>query len=86
MASQELNNLDLLKSYISVFSSPEGEKVLNDLISRYMLRSSMHDNPTQVSFREGERNVVLQIIAALNLDAKTLRERGKDAKKAPATI
>ena len=51
-----------------------------------MLRSSMHDNPTQVSFREGERNVVLQIIAALNIDAKTLRERVKDAKKARATI
>ena len=68
-------DLDLLLTYRKVFSSEEGQQVLEDLKKRYMLRSSMNDNPQRTAFFEGERNVVLLILATLNVDDKTLKER-----------
>lgn len=68
-------DLDLLLAYRKVFGSEEGKQVLEDLKKRYLLRSSMHDNPQRTAFFEGERNVVLLILATINVDEKTLQER-----------
>jgi hypothetical protein len=46
-----------------------------------MLRSSMHDNPVVMAFREGERNVVLTILAALNIEENQINERIQNVKK-----
>lgn len=78
---RDKESLDVLIAYRQVFSTEQGEKVLNDLVKRFMLRSSMHDTPTVMAFREGERNIVLTILAALNIDENQLKERLQYVKK-----
>lgn len=77
---KDKEQLELLLAYRNVFGTATGEKVLNDLIKRYILRSSMHDNPTRIAFSEGERNVVLTILTALNINEDNLRERVNNVK------
>jgi hypothetical protein len=75
-------SLDLLLAYRNVFGTAQAEKVVNDLIKRYMLRSSMDDSPNRLAFHEGERNVVLFILTMLNIDEDKLRERVNNVKDA----
>lgn len=78
----EKEQLDLILAYKKTFESESGTKVLNDLIKRHMLKSSMNDNDSRVIFGEGERNVVLTILAILNITEDNLRERIANVKKA----
>lgn len=65
-----------LKAYHKVFSGPEGELVLSDLMkTHYMLGSTFDGDTTKIIFREGERNVVLRILKLLKMDAHLLQER-----------
>jgi len=79
--NQEQEGLDLILAYRQVFSTEQGKKVIDDLIKRFMLRSSMSLDPHQIAFQEGERNIVLMLLHTLNIDEEQLRERIKHAKK-----
>ncbi len=68
-------DLSLLIAYRATFSSESGQKVLADLTRRFQERSSMHDNPQRTAFMEGERNVLLTILAALKIDENQITER-----------
>lgn len=61
---------DLLDCYRHVFSTPEGEIVLNDILdAAYVNRSTVEkatDSPDLVMFREGARNLALYIMVRAN--------------------
>ena len=78
---RDKESLDTLIAYRQVFATEYGQKLLNDLTKRFMLRSSMSDNPVVMAFREGERNVVLTILAALNIDENEINERIQNVRK-----
>lgn len=55
------------EAYRHVFSTPEGEIVLADLMSMHYICKSIFespdDTPTMVAYREGGKNAVLRILA-----------------------
>lgn len=58
-----------LRDYQAVFLTPEGEKVLKDLMKRFgMLNSTAHDNPYTTYYCEGQRAVILHIIEKLKMN------------------
>lgn len=78
--------------YKSCFGTEAGKRVLLDLIRNHHMKSSTFDpaNLYQTVFSEGERNVVLRIMAKLNIDAQKLEQiitKGKisDASRQPST-
>ena len=75
--SKDTKGLDTLISYRATFNTEAGQKVLSDLIKRYMMRPSMSVRDADTFFMEGERNVVLMILKALEIDEKTIQERVK---------
>lgn len=58
---------DIRDSYEHIFSTPEGEIVLEDILNNaYVSKSTMEkavDAPQLVMFREGARNLALYILA-----------------------
>lgn len=84
LASQkrEQEGLDMIAAYRQVFSTPQGEKVLSDLIKRHVLRANFSENSNIMAFKEGERSVVLNILAALQIDENQLKERITNVRKA----
>ena len=65
--------------YQKVFAGPDGRAVLYDLISSSGMLTSNHDaNPNMALMREGQRNMVLRILAMMETDANQLLERIKE--------
>ncbi len=66
-------------AYKAVFTGPEGEMVLQDLMRTHWVGNTTFDegNPRKTIFREGERNVVLRILTLLQIDLKEYQERIK---------
>lgn len=69
-----------ISAYKHVFSGPEGELVLQDLMSTHFINMStfLDADPTKMIFREGERNVILRIFKMLKIDIKDMQERIKE--------
>jgi hypothetical protein len=66
----------VIKAYKNLFNSPEGMLVLGDLMQSHgMMSPSFRGDVNQAIFKEGERNVVLRILAILKVDETQLRER-----------
>lgn len=62
--------------YKAVFESEKGRKVLMDLMrNHYVLASTYDYDPTLTALREGERNVVLRILAMLKINVEELHKR-----------
>lgn len=62
--------------YKKVFGGPDGEWVLHDLMSEHgMLSTTLRKDGTIDIGKEGERLVVLRILAQLQVDVAALRER-----------
>lgn len=58
----------MLQAYATVFGSPLGQQVLDDLRrSCFMNRTSFVNDPYQSAFNEGMREVVLMIQRAIQL-------------------
>lgn len=66
-----------IMDYRITFGTPEGKRVLTDLADRHwMFRGTFGSEPLGNAFREGERNVVLDILRYLELkpaDMETVR-------------
>lgn len=74
--------VDTIAAYQSVFSTPEGERVLYDLIkSCHILHSTMDPNPNEMAYKEGERSVVLRILQTLGQDPAALIKRIEEGRK-----
>lgn len=64
-----------MQDYRTVFSTVEGKRVLNDLLMKHWLFGSTvteDANPNVMLVREGERNVILEIMRCLNLKPSDL--------------
>lgn len=61
-------------NYQQCFATPEGEKVIADLIDECgFIRSSMVDgDPYGTAFNEGKRQVIVDILNKLNTDPEKL--------------
>ena len=68
-----------VRAYQRVFNTPEGELVLQDLMKTHHFLGTTFDgdNVRKTIFREGERNVVLRILAILKMDVQHIQERIK---------
>lgn len=77
-----------VENYKQAFSSKAGKAVLLDLMQEhYMLKPTYQgtEDAIGIAFRDGQRNVVLRILATMNFDASELyvllRQGEEDAKK-----
>lgn len=68
--------------YKQLFNSPEGKVVLLDLMRvHYMITSTFDSDPALAAMREGERNVVLRILAMMKVDTAELFKQIEEAEK-----
>ncbi len=72
--------LGIASMYKEVFSTPAGEKVLQNLMKNFFVANPMvnarAENPTQLlEFREGQRSVVLSIMKTTGINLKNLQKR-----------
>lgn len=59
--------IELHKSYLRVFSTPDGRRVLQDLQSRgHAFASTFSTEPGRTQFNEGRRTMVLHVEHMLN--------------------
>lgn len=59
----------VLRAYQEVFKSPMGRKVLLDLMKNNWALETVFDlNPQKAAFFEGQRSVILRILATLKID------------------
>lgn len=74
--NQQARVITEVERYKKVFSGVDGEWVLHDLMEKHgMLRTSLRKDGTVDVALEGERRVVLRILALLQTDVAELRER-----------
>lgn len=67
------------EAYQSVFSGPVGLWVLHDLMQEHhILGTTLRSDGSVDTAKEGERLVVLRILAQLNINVAELRERIAD--------
>lgn len=64
-----------LNMYQRVFSGPEGQAVLYDMMKTHGMLSPHPADPHQMALKEGERLVVLRILTILKTDPKQVLER-----------
>lgn len=63
----------IVSQYQTTFNSPSGKAVLCDLAkSCFVTLSTIHADPLQMAFNEGQRNVVLKIQHILKIDHESL--------------
>lgn len=72
----------LLAAYRNVFNTPEGKIVFHDLMRRtHMVRSTFVSGDTHAAaFKEGERNVGMQILSFLNYRNEDIEALTQEAK------
>lgn len=64
-----------VRDYRIVFGSDEGQRVLRDLVARgWVLSGTLHENSHITAHREGERNMVLEIMRVLQLRPEDVRD------------
>ena len=70
----EDNEIALIEAYKHVFSTPQGDLILNDL----MINSNFYDakglDLDKVLYNEGKRSVILHIIQNMNMNFGRLKE------------
>ncbi|QDP62406.1 MAG: hypothetical protein GOVbin3393_14 [Prokaryotic dsDNA virus sp.] len=61
--AEQLNkeHTQLATDYLVTFSTPEGERVLQDLQAAYGDRISFSSDPYATAYKEGQRSVLLRI-------------------------
>ena len=67
-----------MTDYRNVFGSQQGERVLLNMMDRHYVRGptvNKNYNPHETFYKEGQRNVVLEILAKLKLDPEEFRRR-----------
>ncbi len=64
------NYAKLVTQYKTVFASEQGKAVLKDLVENNYIKGSTFSvkHPHLTSFREGQRNAILRILAMLEMD------------------
>lgn len=74
--------VDRALSYQAIFNTPEGQKVLWDMMSNHhMIGSTFSKDTHEMALKEGERNVVLRILQILKIDVTSLAKRIEEGLK-----
>lgn len=74
--SQAKRQITKFTDYQVVFNTPQGKRVLLDMMKNHkMLSSSFDSDALQMARNEGERNVVLRILSMLKVDITDLNKR-----------
>lgn len=61
----------VIEAYQRVFSSEDGNTILHDLMSVFhFFGTTASPEPTETSFNEGQRTVVLAILSVLKVDSE----------------
>ena len=69
---------DMIHTYQRLFKTPDGEKVLKDLMQSCFITSSTFDpDPQKQAFNEGVRSVTLRIMRTINVSEKALNNMMK---------
>jgi hypothetical protein len=72
-AEKQVSLYDLYKK---VFSGPDGEAVLMDMMkAHHCLGTTFDGDVNKMLVREGERNAVLRLLSILKTDVQKFRER-----------
>lgn len=70
---------DTLRAYQRLFESSDGQKVLNDLLnSCFFTKTTYSENPQEFAFNEGQRAVMLRILATLKTNIGTYKRQVED--------
>ena len=70
---------DLVHKYKQTFSSPAGKEVLKDLMKLcHFVNTDCDMDPYVVSFKNGERSVLMRILSAVDMDLDLLRKMTDD--------
>ena len=73
---KEANRLNLL--YHSVFATPDGREVLNDLLEHSTIVAPMLDTHEALAFAEGQRSVILTVIRRAGYDLGIQSQEGNE--------
>ena len=76
--SQAKKRATIVTAYQKIFSTPEGKKVLYDLMKNHHILTPIFGkglSDKEIFAREGDRNVFLRILSMLKIDAKELYDR-----------
>lgn len=76
MPRKPKDQVQQVRDYQQVFGSDAGKRVLFDMMKAgHMLHSTfVPEDPHSTALREGERNMVLRVLAILNVDPAKLEE------------
>jgi hypothetical protein len=71
---RQFNPVELQDSYKKIFSTPDGERVLEHLCKVGFIGDTTYvsGDPTETAHREGQRRLVLSILRFLERDARQL--------------
>jgi len=73
MKKKASRSLELIRAYKRVFSSPDGNKILNDLMkSCSFTRTTLSQGADLMLFNEGRRSVILNIHEILGKDTQAI--------------
>jgi len=79
---KQQKQVDDVIAYKALFGSPDGKRVLNDLIRTCgMLNATYAGDPNEVIFREGQRAIVVRILNILKIDPSRLQKNIEDMRK-----
>ena len=74
--------IKLVEDYREVFGTERGKRVLDDLLKQgHILTSAFDPNPYEMARLEGERNMVLRILALLKESPLKLTQRIDELEK-----
>lgn len=77
----EKQQLLLAQDYGDTFATESGKRVLDDLMQRYFMFShTMGESHADMAFKEGQRNVVLEILSRSKIDPQELKDKIKERK------
>ena len=71
---QEQKSEDAVIKFKKVFGTPEGEEVLKLLFQQFMAPGTFCENPNQMYFKEGQRDVVRLIMNNVDIDLEKQRK------------
>lgn len=84
-SKQAKKTLAKIQDYRDVFSSPQGRKVLHDMMYHHGMMTPHPIDTTKAALKEGERLVILRILTLLKTDMKQLAERMEEYDRENAT-
>jgi hypothetical protein len=78
------SELERVQDYLTVFGSQVGKKVLWDIAKQCHHTGTTMPHPFDshiLAFKEGERNVLLRLLAILESNPERIKELSKEAKE-----